>query len=177
MNKKRYRDSVDSISKTSIKHAGLFIDSGCEVDHIFPVSYGYVMKIPTHIIGHINNLQILTKEQNLIKSNKCDTIPIFIQEYLLNITKEKLDKEFLQRQRIGIQIAKSKGTYIGRVHGSLETIEKFISKPKNKKAIELLKEGKLKKVEISRIVGIHVNTITKLSKTIKNNNPPPQTLH
>ena len=89
---------------------------------------------------------------------------------MLGITKEELDRRNSMRKEKGIEIAKSKGVYIGRVHGSLETIEKFISKPKNKKAIELLKEGKLKKVEISRIVGVHVNTITKLTKTIKDNN-------
>jgi DNA invertase Pin-like site-specific DNA recombinase len=128
------------------------------------------MGIPPHIVGHMNNLQILTKDENIKKSNNCDSIPIFIQQYMLGITKEKLDYEATQRKKKGIEMAKSRGAYTGRKCGSKETLENFISKPKNKIAIELLKEGKLKKAAIARLIGVHVNTITKLAKVIKENN-------
>ena len=167
---KSYREAVSRISKVNLRQNNMEVSEGFEVDHIFPVSYGELLNLPPHVIADINNLQIITKEENSKKSNKCDSIPLFIQQYMLGITKEELDRRNSMRKEKGIEIAKSKGVYIGRVHGSLETIEKFISKPKHKKAIELLKEGKLKKVEISRIVGVHVNTITKLTKTIKDNN-------
>ncbi len=73
-------------------------------------------------------------------------------------------------QRLGIESAKKRGVYKGRNNGTLETLEQLISKPKNQEAIELLKEGKLKKKEIARIIGLHINTITKLVKVIKDNN-------
>ena len=39
------------------------------------------------------------------------------------LDKEELDRRNSMRKEKGIEIAKSKGVYIGRVHGSLETIE------------------------------------------------------
>jgi len=39
----------------------------------------------------------------------------------------------------------------------------FLSKEKNKKALELLKKD-YKGVEVSKIVGININTITKVRK-------------
>ena len=45
---------------------------------------------------------------------------------------------------------------------------KWIQKPKIAKTIEYLKKG-YKANEISRIVGIHVNTITKVKKMINSN--------
>jgi hypothetical protein len=59
--------------------------------------------------------------------------------------------------------AKLRGVYKGRVNGSIEDLRTFLSKPKIAKTIEYLKKG-YKASEISRIVGIHVNTITKVKK-------------
>jgi hypothetical protein len=53
----------------------------------------------------------------------------------------------------------------GRIHGSKEDLRTFLSKPKIAKTIEYLKKG-YKASEISRIVGIHVNTITKVKKLV-----------
>ena len=73
-------------------------------------------------------------------------------------------------QKAGIERAKKRGVYKGRNNGAVETLEQLISKPKNKIAIELLKGGKLPKNKIAKISGLHVNTITKLVKVIKDNN-------
>lgn len=54
--------------------------------------------------------------------------------------------------------------YSGRKQNTKEDRFKFLSKPKNKKAIEYLNKG-MKGVEVSKLVGISLNTITK----IKNN--------
>ena len=48
---------------------------------------------------------------------------------------------------------------------SKEDLRTFLSKPKVAKTIEYLKKG-YKSSEISRIVGIHVNTITKVRKMV-----------
>jgi DNA invertase Pin-like site-specific DNA recombinase len=74
-------------------------------------------------------------------------------------------KLILERQKEGIEIAKIKGVYKGRVKGSKENIEEFLSKEKNKKSLELLRKG-YKGTEVSKIVGIHINTITKLKKYV-----------
>ncbi|PKG42783.1 recombinase family protein [Psychroflexus sp. MES1-P1E] len=84
---------------------------------------------------------------------------------ILGVVAEMERKMIRERQLEGIAIAKSKGKYKGRAEGTSEDLIDFLSKPKNKKAIELLKKG-YKNVEISKIVGLHPNTITKVKKVI-----------
>ena len=57
-----------------------------------------------------------------------------------------------ERQMEGIRIAKMKGKFLGRQKGSKEDVLKFLSKDKNKKALELLKKG-YKIVEVAKING------------------------
>jgi DNA invertase Pin-like site-specific DNA recombinase len=82
---------------------------------------------------------------------------------ILGIVSEIERTQILERQRQGIDLAKSKGVYKGRKIGTQEDTLKFLSKPKNKKVIELLKKG-YKSRDISTLVGVHINTITKIKK-------------
>lgn len=67
-------------------------------------------------------------------------------------------------QKEGIELAKLKGNvFLGRKSGSREDPLKFLTKTKNKHAMELLKKN-YKSVEISKITGLHINTITKVKK-------------
>ena len=84
---------------------------------------------------------------------------------ILGIVAELERKLLKERQSEGIELAKLRGVYKGRVHGSKEDIRSFLSKPKVAKTIDYLKKG-YKASEISRIVGIHVNTITKVKKMV-----------
>jgi DNA invertase Pin-like site-specific DNA recombinase len=69
-----------------------------------------------------------------------------------------------ERQIEGIMLAKLKGNvYTGRKKDSKEDTLKFLSKPKNAKAIDYIKKG-YKNVEVAKIVGMHFNTITKIRK-------------
>ena len=72
-------------------------------------------------------------------------------------------KQIRETQLDGIRIAKARGVYKGRKAGSKEDALAFLSKKKNKKALELLKQG-CKGVEVSKNVGININTITKIKK-------------
>lgn len=42
------------------------------LDHIIPISYGFINNISPEIIGNINNLQFIHWRENIIKSNKVD---------------------------------------------------------------------------------------------------------
>lgn len=69
-----------------------------------------------------------------------------------------------ERQIEGIMLAKLKGNvYNGRKKNSKEDVYKFLSKPKNLKALEYIKKG-YKNVEVAKIVGLHYNTVTKIRK-------------
>jgi DNA invertase Pin-like site-specific DNA recombinase len=84
---------------------------------------------------------------------------------ILGIVSEIERTQILERQRQGIDLAKSKGVYKGRQKGTQEDTLKFLSKPKNKKVIKMLKEG-YKSKDISTLVGVHINTITKIKKVL-----------
>jgi DNA invertase Pin-like site-specific DNA recombinase len=70
-----------------------------------------------------------------------------------------------ENQKEGIELAKLRGIYNGRKKGAKGDIQKWIQKRKIAKTIEYLKKG-YKANEISKIVGIHVNTITKVKKVM-----------
>jgi len=77
-----------------------------------------------------------------------------------------LEREMiLDRQREGIQIARLKGKFLGRKRGSVEG-RRFLEKPKVKQVVDLLRENRLKKSEVAKVVGLSPNTITKISKMI-----------
>ncbi|MFT7251561.1 MAG: DNA invertase Pin-like site-specific DNA recombinase, partial [Flavobacterium sp.] len=68
--------------------------------------------------------------------------------------------------REGIRIAKMKGSYTGRKKGSNEDVLTFLNKEKNKKAVEYIKKN-YKNTEISKITGLHINTLTKIKSYLK----------
>lgn len=82
---------------------------------------------------------------------------------ILGVVGEMEKTQIKERQIEGIKIAKMKGVYKGRLEGSKEDTLKFLGKEQNKKALEYLKKG-YKAVEISKITGVHINTITKIKK-------------
>jgi DNA invertase Pin-like site-specific DNA recombinase len=82
---------------------------------------------------------------------------------ILGVISEMEKNQIRERQLQGIQIAKAMGVYKGRKTGTTEDVLTFLSKPKNKRAVELLKKG-YKGTEVSKIVGIHINTISKIKK-------------
>lgn len=83
---------------------------------------------------------------------------------ILGVVSEMERVQIRERQREGINIAKAKGKYSGRRVGSTEDTLKFLSKPKNREALNYLKKGHLKNSEIAKLTGVHINTITKIKK-------------
>lgn len=88
---------------------------------------------------------------------------------ILGVVSEMERNQIKERQKEGIRIAKLKGVYKGRKRASTEDNLVFLSKPKNKKAIDYLKKG-YKSKEAAVLAGIHPNTITKIKKIAFSNN-------
>lgn len=82
---------------------------------------------------------------------------------ILGTVSEMHRNQIREAQLGGIRIAKMKKVYKGRKEGSKEDTLMFLAKEKNRKSLELLKKG-YKSVEISKIVNVHINTITKIKK-------------
>lgn len=85
---------------------------------------------------------------------------------ILGTISELNRKQIKEAQAEGILLAKRRNIYKGRKKGAKADIQKWIQKPKIAKTIEYLKKG-YKANEISKIVGVHVNTITKVKKVIQ----------
>jgi DNA invertase Pin-like site-specific DNA recombinase len=82
---------------------------------------------------------------------------------VLGTVGEMQRSQIRENQKQGIAIAKLKGVYLGRKEGSKEDTLQFLTKPKNKKALEYLKKG-FKAVEVSKLTDLNINTITKIKK-------------
>jgi DNA invertase Pin-like site-specific DNA recombinase len=114
-------------------------------------------KIPVHFISQ----GLSTLDENG-EENPVSKMVISI----LGIVAEIERKLILERQREGIELAKLQNKFLGRQKGTNEDPLKFLSKPKNKKAMELLRKN-YKNIEIARITGLNINTITKIKKVIE----------
>lgn len=82
---------------------------------------------------------------------------------ILGIVGEMERSQIRERQLEGIKLAKAKGVYKGRVKGSTEEVTAFLSKKSNKEALAYLKRG-YKGVEVAKLTGLNLNTITKIKK-------------
>lgn len=123
-------------------------------DVINTIHYFNERKISIHFLS-----QGLTTLDHNGKENAISKMMISI----LGIVGEMERTQIKERQQEGIRIAKMKGVYKGRKSGSKEDTLSFLSKTKNKKAVDYLKKG-YKAVEISKLTGLHLNTITKIKK-------------
>jgi len=85
---------------------------------------------------------------------------------ILGVVGEMERSQIRERQREGVEIAKMKGVYKGRKQGTSEDVLTFLSKDKNKKAVEYLKKG-YKQTDIAELTGLHINTISKIKKVWK----------
>jgi DNA invertase Pin-like site-specific DNA recombinase len=68
-----------------------------------------------------------------------------------------------QRQIEGIRISKLQNKFLGRKPDTKEDTLKFLSKEKNKKALDYLKKG-YKAFEAAKLAGVHQNTVTKIKR-------------
>ncbi|NDA63226.1 MAG: recombinase family protein [Chitinophagia bacterium] len=82
---------------------------------------------------------------------------------ILGIVGEMERVQIKERQLEGIKIAKLKGAYTGRKKGSKETTLDFLSKEKNKKAVDYLKKG-YKVTEVAKLTELNINTVSKIKK-------------
>jgi DNA invertase Pin-like site-specific DNA recombinase len=111
-------------------------------------------KVPIHFMT-----EGLTTLNDKLEKDPIVSMIIHITGIFSELTRETI--RLAQAQ--GIAVAKSKNKYLGRKRGSKEDVYRFLSKPKNAKAHELLNKG-YSGVEVAKIVGLHQNTITKIKK-------------
>lgn len=143
------KSALTSLSVWSIDRLGRDLR-----DIINTIHYFNENKISIHFISQgLSTLDANGKENAISK----------MMISILGIVGEMERNQIKERQLEGIKIAKLKGVYKGRTTGSKEDVSAFLAKKGNKEALVLLKKG-YKALEISKITGIHINTITKIKK-------------
>jgi len=85
---------------------------------------------------------------------------------VLGIVGEMELKQSKERVAQGVALAKARGVYKGRKAGTGEDVLAFLSKDKNKKAMEYLRKG-LTSAEAAKLSGVHPNTVCKIKKFLK----------
>ncbi len=148
---------MDLINKGGITNLGVWqIDRlGRSLhDIINTIHYFNGLKIPIEFISQ--GLRTIDEEG---KENPISKMVISI----LGVVAEMERTQIKERQKEGIHVAKLRGKYLGRKTGSTETTLDFLSKPQNKKALDYLRKG-FKNTEVSKLVGLHENTITKIKR-------------
>jgi DNA invertase Pin-like site-specific DNA recombinase len=111
-------------------------------------------------------IQLLVKKENirLLDENGKVTTTTTLLISILGLVAQLEREMTLDRQREGIAIAKLQGKFLGRKPGSVEGRSAFLEKPKVRRAVELLREQRLKQYEIAKLVGLSPNTVTKISR-------------
>lgn len=114
------------------------------------------------------NIVIVCRNPNIRNIDENGKIDMF-SELMMSIlsTMSAFEKSLIkERQMEGIRVRKEKGLYGGRKIGSVDTPERFLNKPKNKKIIEYLDKGTYTYQEICKILGCSMTTIAKV-KSLK----------
>lgn len=70
LSEKVYNDNIDTINPNMYTRGLCGVDGAYQLDHIVPVRFGFDHDIPPEIIADVNNLQLITWKENLLKSNK-----------------------------------------------------------------------------------------------------------
>ncbi len=89
------------------------------------------------------------------KPNSAFKLIISVMANIAEMERETL----LERQREGIAIAKAKGVYKGRIRGTTEPVEQFLSK--YKKVITQLKKGKSLR-DVAKLCDVSLGTVQKV---------------
>ena len=114
------------------------------------------------------NIVIVCRNPNIRNIDENGKIDMF-SELMMSIlsTMSAFEKSLIkERQMEGIRVRKEKGLYGGRKIGSVDTPERLLSKPKNKKIIEYLNKGNYTYQEIGKILGCSMTTIAKIKSQI-----------
>jgi DNA invertase Pin-like site-specific DNA recombinase len=119
------------------------------------------------------NIVIVCRNPNIRNIDEHGKIDMF-SELMMSIlsTMSAFEKSLIkERQMEGIHVRKEKGLYGGRKIGSVDTPERFLAKPKNKKIIEYLDKGTHTYQEICKILDCSMTTISKAKQvnSVKNN--------
>jgi DNA invertase Pin-like site-specific DNA recombinase len=93
------------------------------------------------------------------KLNPTASIIIAVMSALAGIERQNIR----ERQLEGIAVAKAQGKYVGRKHGTTESADKFLAKPKSKEIAKLL-DAEYPIAHIAKVLEVSTTTVVKVKK-------------
>lgn len=75
-----YKNNKDIINPDNLPRTLCGVDNGYQLDHIFPIKRGYILGINPKVIGSIDNLQMLSWQNNILKFTSLNTNTITFKE-------------------------------------------------------------------------------------------------
>ena len=143
------RGILTSVSVVQIDRLGRSL-----LDVLSSIQYFTTKKICIHFLSQgLKTLEADHKENPITK--------MIIS--MLGVVAEMERNQIKERTAEGIKLAKARGVYKGRKAGTGEDVLAFLSKDKNKKALEYLRKG-YKSAEAAKLSGVHPNTVCKIKK-------------
>ena len=113
---------------------------------------------------------IIAKEniRLLTDAGEIDTVSNMIMT-VLGCVAQMERQTIRERTKEGIALARIKGKYLGRKVGTVESRDKFLSKPQSVKAMKLLRDN-LSVTHVSKILNASPITISKVRRMIVDKN-------
>nr|WP_315155687.1 recombinase family protein [uncultured Flavobacterium sp.] len=120
------------------------------------------------VLNKLSNLNINVYVENIGLYSMIESKPTSIFKMITDILSNVAEIErtsLLERQKEGILIAKTKGTYKGRLLNTIETPQQFLSKY-NQSHIELINDKNYSIRKLASITNLSNNTIVKIRKML-----------
>lgn len=171
-NEKLFIDVVSGAVPFSDREKGRELLIQVEQGHISRISVSSIDRLGRNLADILATLDIFEKNNVVVKVDnlgiesllKGKANPAFklIVSVMANIA--EMEREtLLERQKEGIAIAKAKGVYKGRVRGSKESKDEFLSK--YKEVIKYLKQGQSLRNTV-KLTGVSLGTVQKVKRMI-----------
>lgn len=114
------------------------------------------VKMKTQVVVEKEGIRLLDDNGKL---NPVASIIVAVLSALAGIERENIK----ERQLEGIALAKLKGKYVGRRHGTTESTDRFLAKPKSMEIAKLLDAG-YPILHIAKVLEVSTTTVVKVKK-------------
>ena len=116
----------------------------------------FFLKAGIQVIVAKENIRLLDDSGKL---NPTASIIVAVLSALTGIERANIR----ERQSEGIAVAKARGKYVGRRHGTTESAERFLSKPKSVQIVKML-DQEYPIIHVATLLNVSTTTVCKVSR-------------
>jgi len=168
-----YTDRISGIVPFADRPNGKRLLDDCRAGLILEVHFWELSRLGRDTLDVLSTIQFFVKAEIQVmiqkenikllddggKLNPTAAIIISVMSALTGIERINIR----ERQLEGIAIAKAQGEYVGRKHGTTESPERFLAKPKNIQIAKMLADD-YPVIHTAKILGVSTTTVCKVKK-------------